>query len=89
MAEGLRSGARDTHGHRVQVRLPWGEQGSAARAGLYLLIAGVTVSSYSGHPTRGCIPRSTADRLESFESPSCVLLLLFFVFFSTLVLTVD
>ena len=43
LAEELRSGARDTHRHRVRVRLHWGEQGSAARAGLHLLIADVTV----------------------------------------------
>ena len=30
------------------------------RAGLYLLIADVTVQSHSGHPTRGCIPRIPA-----------------------------
>ena len=39
--------------------LPFGEvvwRKGSARAGLYLLIADVTVSSHSGHPTRGCIP---------------------------------
>ena len=31
-AEGLRSGARDTHGHRMRVRLDRENSGSAARA---------------------------------------------------------
>jgi len=32
LAEGLRSGAWDTHEHRVRERLHWEKQGSAARA---------------------------------------------------------
>ena len=35
---------------------------TSARAGLYLLIADVTVLSHSGHPTRGCIPRGQRVR---------------------------
>jgi hypothetical protein len=41
--EGLRSGVRDIHRHHVRVRYHCGEQGSAARAGLYFLIADVPV----------------------------------------------
>ena len=37
---GALDGARDTHRHRVRVRLHCGEQGS----GLYLLVADVTVT---------------------------------------------
>jgi len=43
------SGPRDAHSNQFTE--------DPARAGLYLLIADVTVSSHSGHPTRVCIPR--------------------------------
>ena len=33
-------------------------------AGLYLLIADVTVYSHSGHPTRSCVPRHSLPPLE-------------------------
>ena len=36
-------------------------------AGLYLLVADVTVYSHSGHPTRGCVPRLTISAL--YNSP--------------------
>ena len=39
-----------------------GEEESAARAGLYLLTADVTMQSHTGHSTRGCILRVVAGR---------------------------
>ena len=37
---------------------------AAARAGLYLLTADVTVQCYSDHPTRVRIPREPPERLQ-------------------------
>ena len=43
LAQGLCSSARDTHRHRLRVKLRGEEQGSAVRACLYLLTADVAV----------------------------------------------
>ena len=57
-----------------------GEQGSAARAGLYLLIADVTVSSHSGHPTRGCIPRKGECLSECGDDGVCVVYIYIYIY---------